>query len=128
MKSFLKIFLCLFVKYVVFYTLLAVKNKDYYFFELSSIKDGADLFYYLWILLFLPVINFLIFSVPLFFTLKINKWEPFLLSIMAILVTEYFVYTYTSSTTDLMNGVYNAILSVLFLFLFFGKSIIQKFK
>jgi hypothetical protein len=125
--AFLNILLYLFVKYLVFYVYLMFKNNDYYFLE-PGIRDGADLFYYLWLLLFLPFTSILLFSAPIYYSFKLNRAIYFMVLISGVLVAEYFLYTHLASQADLMNGVYNGILSVLFLFLFFFKHIRFIFK
>jgi hypothetical protein len=47
----------------------------------------------------------------------------FMLLLCAILVAEYFLYTYYASQADLMNGVYNAVIGLLLLLLLFFRRI-----
>jgi len=116
------------VKYFVFYLLLMIKNENTYFLKIGNIKNGVDLFYYLWLLLSLPLISFLILFVPICFTLKVNRRGVFLFLILLILVAEYLVYTYLASSSNLMNGVINGVVSIIFLLVFFYKDISKKFK
>ena len=119
----LNILIYFLVKYFAFYILLMFKNNDFTFLELNNIRNGEDLFYYLWLLLFLPVVSMIIFSAPIYFSFKVKKGIYFILIIGVILIAEYFLYTYLASQMDSMNGVYNGIISLLFLFLFFFKAI-----
>ena len=80
-------------------------------------------FYYLWLFLFLPVLCSIIFSSPIYFTFKVKNGIYFILLLSAILIAEYFLYTYWASQADLMNGVYNGIISLSLLLLFFFKHI-----
>lgn len=121
--SFLNIALYYLTKYVAFYVLLMFKNKKYDLLKVGNISSGQDLFYYLWIFLFLPVVGIILFSVPLYYSFKVINVTYFSLIIVAVLVVEYFVYTYLASQSDLMNGVYNGIISVVFLLIFFYKAI-----
>lgn len=82
----------------------------------------SNIFYYILYILIFSVISSLIFSIPLFFIFKV-KGVYFLLLIGLFLIAEYFLYTYSASPSDLMNGVYNLGLSLLFLFVFFYKYI-----
>ncbi|QMU65842.1 MAG: hypothetical protein GKR88_17195 [Flavobacteriaceae bacterium] len=91
-------------------------------------KNGEDWFYYLWLILFLPIVSILVFSAPLYFSFKVSNERYFMLIIGAVLVAEYFAYTYLASQASLMNGVYNGITGILFLFLFFFQSIKLIFK
>lgn len=118
--TFYNILFYLFIKYIAFYLYLAFKNNDFYFFEVSNMKY----FMYWWMLLFLPIVIIFIFSAPIYFSLKIKSPIYFMLLMGAILVAEYFVYVFFTSDKHVdMNGVYNGIISVLFLLLFFFKHI-----
>jgi hypothetical protein len=117
--SFIKIFLFWLVKYIAFYVFMMFKTGNYAFVKVKEIKSGVDLFYYLWIFLFLPVVFMIIFSVPMYFSFKIKSLVCFTLIIGAILVIEYFLYTSIASTSDLVNGIYNGVISVLFLAILF---------
>lgn len=112
----------LFLKYILFYIFMMFKNNNFYFIN-PGIRNGADLFYYLWMFLFLPVISMVLFSAPLYFTFKVKNAIYFILFVSIILVAEYFLYTYFASQANLMNGVYNGIISLLLLLLFFSKQI-----
>lgn len=111
------------VKYMAFYILLMLKNNNYALLKVNEIQNGEDLFYYLWIFLFLPVVCMFIFSIPIYFSLRVKKLTYFTLIIAAILIAEYFLYTWLASQTNLINGVYNGILSLLFLLLFFFRRV-----
>ena len=112
-----------FVKYLAFYVLLMFKNNNYTLIGFGELETGADWFYYLWIFLFLPVVCMLIFSAPMYFSFKVKNLIYFVLIIVAILIVEYLFYTWSASQANLMNGVYNGIISISFLLLFFFKHI-----
>lgn len=124
----LNIFLFWLLKYFVFYIFLMFKNNYYALVMIYEIKNGEDLFYYLWLILFFPISFMMLFIIPLIYTFKIKNIFLFLLLIVIFLIFEYIIYTKLASTTDLMNGVYNGIISVIFLFLFFYKHIIKQFQ
>ena len=126
--TFKKIILFFFVKYLLFYIFLMFKNNDYTLIQVNSFRSGEDVFYYLWLFLFLPVLSSIIFSAPIYFTFKIKNRIYFILLISAILIAEYLLYTYWASQADLMNGVYNGIISLLVLLIFFYKHIGLMFK
>lgn len=125
--SFRNILLYLLTKYIVFYVFMMFKNNDFYFVN-PGIRNGADLFYYLWIFLFLPVVCMFIFTVPLYFVFKKKNTIYFTLIIIVFLVVEYFIYTYFASQANLMNGLYNEVVSLLMLFIFFFRHINLIFK
>ena len=125
--SYFNIFLYIFVKYIAFYAFMMFRNNDFTLIRINELKRFEDWYYYLWIFLFLPIINSLIFSVPIYFSFKAKNPIYFFVFIIIILLGEYFLYTYFASESDLMNGVYNGIISLLFLNIFFFKQIRSKF-
>lgn len=126
--AFKNIILFYFVKYFLFYLILMFKNNDYTLIEINSLQNSEDIIYYLGIFLFLPVLCIMLFSIPTYFAFKAKKVIYFILVISVVLLAEYLLYTYYASQLDLMNGVYNAIISVVVLLLFFFKPIQLIFK
>jgi hypothetical protein len=59
----------------------------------------------------------------MYFSFKVKNLIYFVLIIVAILIVEYLFYTWSASQANLMNGVYNGIISISFLLLFFFKHI-----
>lgn len=122
--SFGNILVYLFLKYIVIYGIFMVKTHNYKLLEISNIKNGEDLFYYLWIILFIPIVDMLFFSVPFYFSFKVKKGISFFILIGLILVLEYFVYVYFTSQKYIdMNGVYIELISLVVLYLFFFRKI-----
>jgi hypothetical protein len=117
------IILWVLIKYLIFYAFLAFKNDNYYFFKVNEIENGQDLFYYLWMLLFLPAVYCIVFLAPLYFIFKVKHPIVFLLLIIALFIAEYFLYTNLASTADFKNGLYNMAIGLLLLLLFFFKPI-----
>lgn len=111
------------VKYIALYILLMFKNSNYGLLKANEIKNREDLFYYLWLFLFLPIVCMVIFSAPVYFSFKVKRPIYFALIIIAVLVVEYLFYTWSASQADLVNGVYNGLISIAFLLLFFYRYI-----
>lgn len=126
--AFKNILLFFFIKYFIFYILLMFKNKDYSFIQINKLRNSEDVFYYLWVFLFLPIVSIILFSAPIYFTFKVKRGGYFLTLIGIIFIAEYILYTLLASQADLINGVYNEIISILILLLFFYKHISFKFK
>lgn len=126
--SFIKILLFWLTKYIAFYILMMFKNNNYALIMVNDLKTGEDFFIYLWTFLFFPIVCIILFSIPLYFSFKVKTFANFILIVLAILLAEYFIYTYLASQTDLMNGVYNGIISILFLSLFFFRQISNFYK
>lgn len=111
------------IKYVLFYFLLMFKNNDFTLIRIDKLENGEDLFYYLWLFLFIPVICILILSVPLYHSFRAkNKINQYFV-LITLLVVEYLLYTYLASPSDLWNGVYNAFIGVVVMALLFSKYI-----
>jgi hypothetical protein len=99
------------------------KNNNYALLKVNEIKNGGDLFYYLWLFLFLPTICMIVFSAPIYFSFRVKSQIYFTLIIAAVLIAEYFIYTWSASQANMMIGVYNGIISLLFLLMFFFRYI-----
>lgn len=111
------IVLFVFLKYIVFFVFLMVLRDDYRLFS-SGLIDGLTFFAIF--MLPLPGLMALIFTYPLFYVFRLRKLVFFILATIGILCLEYFIYTAFASTQDLMNGVYNGLISVVLGFIFFG--------
>lgn len=115
----LKTLIYFLAKYIIFYLFLAVKNNDFYFFEVSNMKY----FMYWWLLLSLSLFCFLIFCIPIFLVLKSKNKSIFITFFLLMLVSEYLIYTYLESQLDLLNGIYNEIIGLLLFIVIFYKQI-----
>ena len=125
--KFLNVLLFLVVKYIVFFIVLAFIGDRFKSLVIKNSDNTRELIsntgYYSVYILFYTLVAVMVFSLPFYFTFKVKNPIYFILLISAILVVEYLVYTNLASTTDLMNGVYNGIISILFLLLLFYRHI-----
>ena len=121
--SILNILLFWFVKYILFYLLQMFKSDNYALIEFSKLKTNEDWFYYLWIFLFMPMVCLIIFTAPMFFSFRIKNSIYFSLTILAIVLVEYVLYTWLASQADFMNGIYNGLLTLLLFAILFFKRI-----
>jgi hypothetical protein len=124
--SFRNIALFWFIKYMLFYILRMFKIHDFTLLEINQLRNAQDVFYYLWIFLFMPVVCIIILAAPMYFVFRIKNGFLFLLLIYLILIIEYILYTYFASQSNLTNGLYNGLISILILILFYFKSIWRK--
>jgi hypothetical protein len=92
----LNICISIILKYLIFYILLMFINKEFQLLEFNNIKNGQDLFFFLWIVLFFPILDIILFAIPLYFSLK-AKTLIFVISIIIILLIEYLIYAYFTS-------------------------------
>src|SRR5687767_8450898 len=89
--AFKNIILFFFLKYFLFYIFLMLKNNDYTFIQINQLQNDEDVFFYLWLFLFLPVLCTIIFSAPIYFALKLKSMFYFMLLISGVLIAEYFL-------------------------------------
>lgn len=131
--SFLNSVLFLLIKYCVFFFILAFIGDRFRTTVLNNADTSLEMFkltlgYILYVFLY-SVFLIALFCAPLYFILKIKKGGYFLLAVIVLLVAEYFVYTYSTSQKYFqdINGIYNAIIGVVLLGVFFNKTIKYKF-
>lgn len=117
-----------FVKYIGFYLFLMPKNNNYAFIRVDEINTCEGWGYYLFLFLSLPVLCFIVFSIPMCFLFKTKTPLTFTIIATFVLIIEYSLYTWLASTSDLMNGIYNGIISVLFILIFFFRHIRALYK
>ena len=123
----LNICISIILKYLIFYILLMFINKEFQLLEFNNIKNGQDLFFFLWIVLFFPILDIILFAIPLYFTLK-AKTLIFVISIIVILLIEYLIYAYfTSQKLFALDSLLKVIVNILLLFIFFYKTRHQTF-
>ncbi|GEN73473.1 hypothetical protein CLA01_35450 [Chryseobacterium lathyri] len=124
-------FLYLIIKYIFFFFLLAFIGDRFKNIVLDNAGTSSEvskltLNYILFVSIYtIPLI--LVLILPLYFIFKINKGIYFLLSVILFFTMEYFTYTYLYSPSDKTLGIYNIIISVVLLWVFFYKSIRLKF-
>jgi hypothetical protein len=126
--NFINIVFYFFLKYIVFYFFIMFKNNDFTFIQINELRGFNDLFLYLWMFSFLPIVCSIIFGIPLFLVFRSNNNIYFIVLVSAFIVAEYFLYTYFASQLDFKNGIYNGILTLLFFILFFYKQIAAMFR
>jgi len=112
-----------FIKYTAFYILLMLLNNNYSFIRIDKLRNVSDIFYYLFLFLFLPISMCLLFIAPLYFSFKLKNLFSFAIIFIAILLLEYFLYTYLASQTNALNGFYNMLISTVIFAVFFYKKI-----
>lgn len=122
--TFLNITVFIFVKYLLIYLIFMVATNNYKLLQIGNIKNGQDLFYYLWLVLFIPIVDFIIFSVPYFLSFKSKSRSLFICSVLLITVCEYFVYVYFTSQKILdIKGLWISVISLIIYFILFYKKV-----
>jgi hypothetical protein len=130
--SFKNTLLFLFLKYILFFTIIAfldsrfekiVLNKSDSTLEMLKLTLG----YVVYIIIFLiPLIVFL--CLPYYYVLKLKNSTLFATFIIILLIIESHIYTYFYSPSDRTLGIYSIFISLSFLIFFFFQEIKVKFK
>lgn len=121
----------LFVKYIVFFTVLAFTIDRFKNSVIDNAVTSREMFkltgqYIMYVLIYtLPLI--LIFIFPLYHILKVKRAKFFIIYIILLFISEYFIYTYLYASSNKILGIYNLGIGVILLWLFFYKSILIKF-
>ena len=95
------------------------KNQNFSLIQIGNIKNVEGLFYYLWIFLFMPILCTFLFTIPIYKAFRFNRKLNRVLMLGLVLIVEYFVYTYSASTTDLLNGLINGAIGIFVFLVFF---------
>lgn len=110
------------IKYALFYIFLTLLHNNFTLLDISELDTWKDWFYYLWIILFLPVSAILLFTFPIYKALNVSSRQLFVLIMLLVLIAEFFFYTWMASQSNMMYGIYNGIITlVLFSLLFFNR-------
>ncbi|RMZ60373.1 hypothetical protein D1632_05395 [Chryseobacterium nematophagum] len=124
-------FLYLLVKYFIFFFILAFVGDRFKSIVLDNAETVSEIFkltlnYILYVAIYaIPLI--LVFGFPLYYILKIRKGLYFVLSIILLFTIEYLIYTYFYAPSNKTLGIYNIIVGIILLGIFFYKSIRIKF-
>jgi hypothetical protein len=126
--TFLNVTLSLLSKYAVFFFILAFKDNRFKGMVIDVSESGRDLaansFYYVVYVLIHMVIFSLPLSVFMYFSFKMRNFIVFILLIILLITLEYFYYVYLTSQKHIdTDGIWNGVLSVIFLMLFFYRYI-----
>ena len=111
------------LKYLLFYAGNIVYQGSYKWLDLSNLKSGQDVFYWLWVFGFLPVVSILLFAVPLSLILRLSRPVSFSCALAGFAVVDYAFYVFLNSQKPLdAYGFYHEIIGLAVLaFLFHGR-------
>lgn len=123
--SFLNSICYLFLKYVVFFFILAFIGNRFQNAVINNANTLSEfmklsLGYVLYILFYVFFLV-LLFSIPLCFILQIKNKTYFMLSMIAFFTIEYVLYTYWFSPSDKITGIYNLIIGMLIFTIFYKR-------
>lgn len=111
----------LLLKYLVFFACAMAVSGNYKLLQIQNVKTAQDLFYYLWLVLFFPILSMIFLAWPLYSSFKLKSLVLFTISVLGIFILEYILYVYFTSTRHIdRKGVINFLISVgLFVLLFY---------
>ncbi len=118
----------IFTKYLFFYIFMMFKNNDFTLIALNKLKTSSNWLYYFYEFSMLPIIISILFSAIIYRSFRVKNRFLFLFINIFVLTIEYFLYTYFASQLDLLNGIYNVIISLIIFVIFFYKAIALKLK
>lgn len=115
------------LKYFIFFLISAIIDQNFSIFRIDQIKKNEDFFFYFWIILFFPILNFIVFSLLIYFSFKLKKAFKIIFNIIFIIL-EIFIFIYFTSQKFILN--YQLVLLftisvVMFYFLFKNKIFIN---
>ena len=115
------------LKYFIFFLISAIIDQNFSIFRIDQIKKIEDFFFYFWIILFFPILNFIVFSLLIYFSFKLKKAIKIIFNIIFIIL-EIFIFIYFTSQKFILN--YQLVLLftisvVMFYFLFKNKIFIN---
>lgn len=123
--SFLNVCIFWFAKCIIFYFFLMIINNEFKLLQINNIRNGQDLFYYLWMVLVFPILDIIFFSFPIYYSLK--KGKVWLSVIFICFIIEYILFVYSKKRILNTDAIANFIISIIVFFLFFHKMIRSKF-
>lgn len=115
------------LKYFIFFLISAIIDQNFSIFRIDQIKKIEDFFFYFWIILFFPILNFIVFSLLIYFSFKLKKAIKIIFNIIFIIL-EIFIFIYFTSqkiTLDYQIILLFTISVVMFYFLFKNKIFIN---
>ncbi len=108
-----RIILYYITKYFALFSISMIFNNDYKILNLKgNIHSVEELFFFLWIILFYPIVNIIVFTIPIYLSFKyIKNFVIFLLlnfifMILEVLILKYFTsekYQFDLETLQLLG-------------------------
>ena len=96
MKILKKICVYFLLKYCLFYLIVSIINQNFSIFRVDDLRSFENIFYYMWLILFFPIISIFLFSFPIHYSLKLNSFYKYLLNLIFIII-EFFIFIYFTS-------------------------------
>lgn len=130
--SLLRVATFLVVKYYAFSIILSFIGARFQKSVLANSQGASDVlantFYYFLYISWAVLLLGLVLVLPIYLVLRIKPVALRLTGLCVLLVAEYGLYTWGFSPSDFSNGLYNALLTVVFLLLFFRPALTMSAK
>ncbi len=107
----LALWVAIVAKYLLLYLILMGKNRDYYFLA-PGIRNTSDFFYYLWMLLALPTLEFCLFAMPLYWALTSANNKLAATTTLVCVLLAALLYCQLASPSNSINGVIQGLIGV----------------
>lgn len=122
--SFKNILLYVVLKYIIVYIIFMIATNNFKLLKVGSIRNVEDLFYYLWMILFIPIVNMLLFTAPLFLSFRVKRITYFIILVGLISGLQYLTYVYFTSQRHIdAKGIIIEIIGLILLYTLFFKKI-----
>ena len=82
---------------MLFYASNIVYQGSYQWLDLSDLQSGQDVFHWLWMFGFLPVVRIVLFAVPLSLILRLSRPVSFGCALAEFVVVDYAFYVFFNS-------------------------------
>ena len=127
MKTIKQIGVYFLLKYFLIFLISAIIENNFTIFRIDKLKNFSDFFFYFWIILFFPVMNFIIFSLPIYLSFKLNKTSWIILNFIIILL-EVLLYIYFTSQKYIVETENVSLFSssLILFFLFFNGKLLNE--
>jgi hypothetical protein len=120
------------VKYIVFSIILAFIGNRFKEIVIDHAQTSSELIKlslgYVLYILFYVAIMVVIFCAPLYYILLIKNGLNCLLLLVVFYAVEFLAYWYLFSPSDIFPAIYNAVIGIVFLNLFFYRQLVIKFE
>jgi hypothetical protein len=118
-------------KYIIFFVILAFVRNRFQEVVINHAQTSSELFklslgYVLYVLFYIAIMV-VIFCTPLYYIILIKNGLNCLLLLVAFYAIEFLAYWFLFSPSDIYMAVYNAVIGMVFLNLFFFQQLVVKF-
>lgn len=119
--KFRNIALFILLEHLSLYILLMVLNKQTALLGIYKIRTSKDLFAYLLYFGLMPLISFILLSIPLYNLFKIRSKFFFIIVLLLIMAGDFLLYGYLATPGNYYYSLYKVIFGLIIFFILFRK-------